>query len=151
LAVTRLRDSLRSDAQIGVTLNVIPAYANDERPETLTTVEAATRANRWFADPLFKGAYPACLFETIGATPFAIAQDDFSVIHTPIDFLGVNYYSRVLYQTDDDGKTRPVQPEPGKSTDMHWEVYPQGLHDVLMWLENEYHPSSLVVMENGSA
>lgn len=152
LALPRLRAYLPADAQIGITLNLTPAYAADDYPATLAAVEKSGRENRWFADPLFRGAYPAGLFADLGAAP-PILDGDMELISAPIDFLGVNNYTRVLFQASADGsQSHPVETVPGaRYTDMHWEVYPQGLGDLLLWLHEEYAPDALIVTESGAA
>ena len=75
------------------------------------------------------------------------------IISAPIDFLGVNNYTRTLFQASEDGsQSLVVDPVPGALyTEMHWEVYPQGLRNLLVWLHEEYAPPALFVTENGSA
>ena len=77
-------------------------------------------------------------------------MDELETIATPIDFLGVNYYSRAVVRMGPDG--RPAQTRPtGEYTAMGWEVYPQGLYDLLTRLAHDYHPPALYVTENGAA
>jgi beta-glucosidase len=74
------------------------------------------------------------------------------IISTPIDFLGVNNYTRTVYATGPDGVARELDPVPGALyTEMHWEVYPNTLRDLLLWLHHDYAPAALLVTENGSA
>lgn len=152
LALPRLRSHV-ANAQLGITMNFTPAYAADDQPATRAAVERATRGNRWFADPLFKGAYPEGFFADLGVAPPSIEDGDMELISAPIDFLGVNNYSRALYQaTGDRSQSKQVDPVPGANyTEMHWEVYPQGLRDLLVWLHKEYAPKTLIVTENGAA
>lgn len=152
LAVPRLRANIRPDAKVGITLNFTPAYAGDSHPETLARVEKETRHSRWFTDPLFKAAYPEGLFEDFGGATPNIEPGDLEIISAPIDFLGVNNYTRSLFQTGEDGVCRAVDPVPGSLyTDLHWEVFPHALRDLLVWLHKEYAPGPLIVTENGSA
>jgi beta-glucosidase len=153
LALPRLRAHLAPGAQIGITINFTPAYAADTHPTTLAAVEKARRENRWFTDPLFKGVYPAGFFDDLHVAPPVIADGDMALISAPIDFLGVNYYTRSLYQTvEGEASAHPVDPVPGALyTEMHWEVYPQGLHDLLVELQQEYAPKAMIVTENGAA
>lgn len=153
LALPRLRAHTSPDAQLGITINFTPAYAADEHPATLEAVEKATRDNRWFTDPLFKGAYPENFFTDHGTEPPPIEDGDLALISTPIDFMGVNYYTRTLFQaTGEGGQSQPIDPVPGALyTDLHWEVYPPGLRNLLVWLHKEYAPKALFVTENGSA
>ncbi len=100
LAVPRLRAHLSPQAQVGIALDFYPVYASDDRPETLLAVQYAdTFRNRWFLDPLLRGNYPDELFTNLGVAPPPIHADDGNIISVPIDFLGVNYYSRMLVRS----------------------------------------------------
>ncbi|HVU65704.1 MAG TPA: GH1 family beta-glucosidase [Ktedonobacteraceae bacterium] len=153
LAVPRVRAHMRPDAQIGITLNFTPGYAADEQPATLARVEQARREDRWFTDPLFRGVYPEGLFADLNTDPPPIKDGDMAIISTPIDFLGVNNYTRTVFRASADGSRGEVlDPVPGSLyTDMHWEVYPTALRNLLVWLNQEYAPKALYVTENGAA
>jgi beta-glucosidase len=75
-------------------------------------------------------------------------------IRRPIDFLGVNYYSRAVVREDPGAlpvrAARVEQPQ-SAYTDMGWEVYPAGLTDILRWVRDRYGPVPLYVTENGAA
>jgi beta-glucosidase len=72
------------------------------------------------------------------------------VIAQPIDFLGVNYYTRAVYRAD--GAAGPVEmPPTAPVTDMGWEVFPQGLTDLLVSLNQRYRLPPVYVAENGAA
>ena len=60
----------------------------------------------------------------------------------PLAFLGVNYYTREV-----------VEGTPGgaECTALGWEVYPEGLTEILVRLHREYGPIELHVTENGAA
>ena len=106
LSVPRMRSHLSPQAQVGIALDFYPMYVADDRPETLLAVKSAdTFRNRWFLDPLFLGRYPDDLFTDLGVAPPPIREEDFSIISTPIDFLGVNYYSRMLVRGSEDSVT----------------------------------------------
>jgi beta-glucosidase len=104
--------------------------------------------NRWFLDPLFRGEYPTDL-------PFEppIRPDDLATIAAPLDFLGVNYYFRVVAEAGANGDGPPVFAHvPGATyTDMGWEVYPEGLYECLVRVAREYRPRAIHVTENGAA
>ncbi|MEO8971935.1 MAG: GH1 family beta-glucosidase [Ktedonobacteraceae bacterium] len=155
LAVPRMRTHLSPQAQVGIALDFYPVYAADERPETLLAVKQADAfRNRWFLDPLFRGQYPDGLFTDMGVAPPPIQEGDFATISTPIDFLGVNYYSRMLVRsrTDTASLYEAVDRIPGASyTEMGWEIFPDGLANILTRIHNEYAPKSLVVTESGAA
>ncbi|HEV2459547.1 MAG TPA: GH1 family beta-glucosidase [Ktedonobacterales bacterium] len=164
LAMPRLRALARPDARIGITLNLTPVYAADGCPQTLQAQQRAHAFhNRWFLDPVFRGAYPAELFAGLGVAPPAIEDGDLASIAAPIDFLGVNYYSRLLVRGDDRQEpeeratstcidSQVVGPVPAPTyTDMGWEIYPEGLVDLLLCLKSEYAPRAIAITENGAA
>jgi beta-glucosidase len=154
MAVERVRANV-GEAQVGISLDLAPIYAADDRAETRLAVEKQDRfKNRWFLDPIFRGAYPESLFAEQGVAPPPIQDRDMGLIATAIDFLGVNYYSRELIsgEADTPGSWRRVYPVPGSSyTTMNWEVYPVGLSDLLLRLHREYAPLAMVITENGAA
>lgn len=151
-------------AEVGVVLIASPA-------EPLTASAADRDAARWFdgffhrwyLDPIFRGAYPAdAVADRVarghlprGELPFVL-PGDLRAISAPLDFLGVNYYSRTVLS----GAPGPAGEPPPRAvpmaprealTDMGWEVWPRGLEDVLLRLHREYAPPKLYVTENGAA
>src|SRR5579875_41718 len=162
LALPRLRAHTRKSARLGITLNLTPIYAANDDPETLRVVEWVDKmSNRWFLDPIFRGSYPEGLFIDPGVTPPPVQDGDLTIIATPIDFLGVNNYSRALIRARakdngaGDSKTMSyehVGAAPGSQyTAMGWEVYPQALTDVLVRVHRDYAPRAIIVTENGAA
>jgi beta-glucosidase len=157
LAVPRIRAHISSQAQVGITLNFNPNYAADDRPETQRDLALSDAFGLgWFLDPLFRGKYPDGLFTNMQLAEPPIQEGDFATISTPIDFLGVNNYSRNLVRG---AATQPlpdrcelVSPVPGASyTDSAWEIYPNGLRDLLVSIHQKYAPAKLYVTENGAA
>jgi beta-glucosidase len=109
-------------------------------------------ANRWFLDPLFRGAYPEDMVEAWAAIVPEIRDGDLDEISSPIDFLGVNNYTSPLVAADrNGGRSRIVRREDVDRTDMGWEVMPDGLHDLLVRLHRDYEPPAIYVTENGAA
>jgi beta-glucosidase len=112
-----------------------------------------------FTDPVLKGRYPERLEPVLRFWNRRIQDADFDLIKTPIDFLGVNNYTRHVVKRT----VLPVSvPGPGCSfakpdypgvefTQKGWEVYPQGLSDILTDVKNEYGNPRVFVTENGAA
>ena len=161
LALPRLRAYTRKSTQLGITLNLTPIYAANEHPRTLRAAAWADKmSNRWFLDPIFRGNYPESLFADDGVAPPPVQDGDLDIIATPIDFLGVNNYSRSLIRArvkengagDDPIKFyEHVTSADSSYTEMGWEVYPQALTDVLVRVHHDYAPRAIVVTENGAA
>lgn len=160
-AAERLRECAQVPARVGIALNLTPVYAADSSSAVQEGTERAdVLYNRWFLDPLFRGTYPARLFRDLEVEPPVIEETDMARISTPLDFLGVNYYQRALMRSRRGvGIERPVSemyeqviPVPGAIyTDMAWEIYPQGLRDVLLRVRRDYAPRLVMVSESGAA
>jgi len=162
LALPNLRMHTRKSAQVGITLNLTPVYAANDHPNTLHAVVWADKMNNcWFLDPIFRGSYPDGFFADAGVAPPPVQDGDLDIIATPIDFLGINTYSRLLIRAhgeeskaSDNASRRyeQVAPVAGSSyTAMGWEVYPQALADILVRVHHDYAPRAIVVTENGAA
>jgi beta-glucosidase len=148
-----LRAETRSPS--GIVLNLEPKYAASESAEDrAATARADAFMNRQYLDPLFRGAYPEEMRELFGEAWPDHPASDFDVIATPIDFLGINYYSRGLTTSDPavaiERASRVKNPS-ATYTEMGWEVFPQGLTDILVRVANEYTKVPLHVTENGAA
>jgi beta-glucosidase len=154
-SVPMLRGNGSAGTQVGISLNLIPV-------EPASTAEADVAAarrkdgylNRWFLDPLYKGSYPEDMLDFYGELAPVVQRGDMARIAAPLDFLGVNYYMRNVVQDDPQSpvvQTRQVIPDGAEITEMGWEVYPQGLYDLLTRLHADYHPPAIYITENGAA
>ncbi len=156
LAVQAFRD-LAPLGQIGITLNLSPVYPATQQSEDQ---EAARRQdgflNRWFLDPLFGKGYPQDLLSEFAPWTNDLSfleERDLAVVSTPVDFLGINYYTRSIVRAGKpDQLMRAVAvPGPGPVTAMGWEIYPEGLYDLLSRLQADYRALPLYITENGAA
>jgi beta-glucosidase len=116
---------------------------------------------RWFADPLYGRGYPYDVYEDfkkIGALPNGmdfVKEGDMGVVAVPTDFIGLNYYSRHIYHAntpDNDPQTVFSQPKTSEHwTEMDWEIYPDGLTNILGRVYFNYQPRKLYITENGAS
>jgi beta-glucosidase len=147
-------------SEVGITLHLPPAEAAST---SVADRDAARQldgsSNRWYLDPLFRGRYPEdAIADRVRRghlqgpdMPF-VQAGDLQVIAEPMDFLGVNYYSRVVVRASAAGDPVAVRMVPkNERTEMGWEVYPQGLHDLLVRIDREYRPATIYLTENGAA
>jgi beta-glucosidase len=122
-----------------VTLDLEAAYPASEDPEDVAaTREFDGKRNRWFLDPVLRGAYPADVLERFAPNAPPICDGDMAVIAAPIDFLGVNYYQRRVVGRSADGGWRGVHQDGSVYTDMGWEVSPEGLFDLMLRLRDDH-------------
>ncbi len=151
-------------ARVGIVVNLAPAYpasGSDADREATRRFDGAF--NRWHLDPVFRGRYPQDAVEDRerdgilpgGEMPWVEAAD-LAAIAAPLDYLGINYYSRAVLRSDRvpeaENAPRTVFEDPAElRTEMGWEVQPQGLEDLLLRIHREYGPPALHVTECGAA
>lgn len=148
--------SLYFKGKIGISLNLKPVYCYDNNLKKVVYYQDITDKktnlyynkahtiddikNNFYLDPLFNARYP-------GNKKFDfIHEGDMEIIAKPIDFIGVNNYSREIIAPDD-----IVKNEFGKSNAMGWEVYPRGLYDMIRNIYPRFHFPEIIVTENGYA
>lgn len=141
--------------KIGLVVNLEPKYAASQSKDDLeATRRADAYMNRQYLDPVFLGRYPEELKDIFGEAWPEWPADDFRLIREPLDFLGVNYYTRNVTRHDETAwplKARPVRQKQSTYTETGWEVFPQGLRDVLLWVKGRYGNPPVYVTENGAA
>jgi beta-glucosidase len=144
--------AMRADgarARLGIVLNMAPCEPATSAPADVARARLDDgRGRRWYADPIFKGAYPQDVLDDLGADAPRVQAGDMAHIQTPIDYLGLNYYTRNVCSAAApwDVKTSGLP-----LTDMGWEVYPQGLTDLLLTLHHDYRLPPVYITENGAA
>ena len=144
-------------SEVGITLNFEWVdKACGSAYDAQVAREADGRFNRWFLDPLFGRHYPADA--VAGYAPFLsdgldfVQPGDLAQIAVPIDFLGVNYYTRRVARDETAADNLPQEVFPDRPrTEMDWEEYPEGLYNLLNRLHFEYSPAKLYVTENGAS
>ncbi len=137
----------------GIVLNFTPFYpASDNAADKRATELAHVHFNDWYIRPLMEWRYPALVDDLPAAHRPDIQDGDLAIIAAPIDFLGVNYYTRT--RVADDGSSEPdllPPPEGCEKTAMGWEIYPDGLKDLLLQLHRDYTLPPIIITENGLA
>jgi beta-glucosidase len=141
--------------QIGLVVNLEPKTPASDSPEDLAAVARADAyMNRQYLDPVFHGRYPEEMAEIFGVAWPEFPAAELKRIRQPIDFLGVNYYTRRVTRHDaaDWPVMAPGVRQPSATyTETDWEVYPKGLTDTLVWVKERYGDLPLYVTENGAA
>jgi beta-glucosidase len=140
---------------IGLVVNLEPKYPASQEPEDLAAnARADAYMNRQYLDPVFKRAYPPEMKEMFGEAWPDFPAADFDLIAQPLDFVGINYYTRGVTKNDPanvvERATRVRQPG-AIYTETSWEVYPQALTDVLVWFRDRYGATPIYITENGAA
>jgi beta-glucosidase len=137
-----------------ITLNLAPVRAaSSSDADTQAAHRWDGHVNRWFLEPLLRGAYPddlVALFEQrVG--PFEVRPGDPDTIATPIDFLGINYYHPDWVRAAPAREPLGFEhiPPPPPTSPLGWQIDPQGLRDLLARLVRVYGRRPIWITENG--
>lgn len=152
-AMERLR--ARGQKNCGIVLNFDYAVPADDTPASHAAADRQDAIfNRWFIEAISKGTYPQVVLDGLGAHMPKGWEDDMAKISKPIDWLGVNYYTRNLI-AEDTGAVWPATTSIADTlpkTDMGWSIFPEGLQAFLERLSKDYVGDlPIFVTENGMA
>lgn len=156
LAHARAVQAFRAEGRgtIGIVVNLEPKTPASDRPED---VAAAHRMdaymNRQYLDPIVGRGYPSELAAIYRDGWPDFPDDEIRAIAEPIDFLGVNYYTRAVVRAD---AAEPIfgattVRQPGLHTETNWEVHPESFTGVLRWAAERAGSLPIYVTENGAA
>jgi beta-glucosidase len=147
-------DALRANGtkNIGIVMNL-------EKSEAASGSEADQKAldlgdalaNRWFLGGVYKGQYPETLVALLEKYLPQDWQRDMEIVSRPLDWAGINYYSRALYTADPANPALPFRTVKGplQTNDLGWEIYSQGLTDLLVRVARDYTKLPIYITENG--
>jgi beta-glucosidase len=161
-AIRAYRSSLHSDGKIGITLDLFSVYPiTDSSLDKTAAVIIDGLFNRLFLDPVLKASYPRDIIRILNDLfnlP-AIPKEDLLLLKdNRIDFLGVNNYRphRVHAESHQDLTDveallvhKPI--EGYQYSEMGWEIFPNGLYDLLMRIDKDYNHPVIYITENGMA
>jgi beta-glucosidase len=140
--------------EIGLVVNIEPKYAATDSADDAAAVKRAhAYMNEQYLHPALLGRYPPELKDIFGDAWPEFPPDDFKLVTQPLDFIGINYYTRSVTEAADCYPLRAgaVKQPLGTYTETGWEVFPQGLTDLLLWFKRTYGDIPLYITENGAA
>ncbi len=147
LATQTLR-ALAPYPRVGIVLDFAPAEPATGTPENRATAEAIwQRSGTYFMDPLFRGHYAPAVEPRIAAADVAIQPGDMALIAQPLDFLGINFYRRQVFDT----AGNMIHVPGAEYTEMDWEVHAPAFTRLLERLDRDYRLPPLYITENGAA
>jgi len=157
-------DDSDSDVEIGITLNLFPIFPQTESEKDRQAADLADQfVNRLFLDPLLKGEYPQELWRKLRLFTPKIRNEEMRRIAAPVDFIGINNYTREhaeyrrmipfahFFLSGLDVPEAEFVKNGVQYTSMGWEVYPQGLYQLLTRMREEYGNPRVYITENGAA
>ncbi len=147
-------DALRANGvkNIGIVTNLEKSEPASDKEEDQRAVDLGDALfNRWFLGGVYKGQYPEVLTDILDQYLPADYQRDMEIVSRPLDWAGINYYSRGLYSWEPSRPVLPIRQVKGSlpTNDLGWEIYPSGLTDLLVRVSREYTKLPIYVTENG--
>ena len=149
---------------VSIAMDCRPAEpASDREGDVDATRHFDGYRNRWFFDPLYGKGYPEDMLEDYRARGILEPDDagelirdgDLAAIATPIDVLGINYYTTIRMrsgsQEDEASEVPPSTDPPPGHTEMGWLIDPRGLGSFLDRLVRDYAPARIAITENGAS
>ena len=152
LAYEAIRAAAKQPVKIGITLNLNPMYpATDSKKDREAAMRVDALVNRSVLDPLLKGTSPIQEFALVKMLSRSLIEAGDLEKIKQLDILGVNYYSRSVLKHANFPLVSAAQTFPeGNEYSGMWEIFPQGIYEILMRIWKDYHPScELMVTENG--
>ncbi|HEX2789542.1 MAG TPA: GH1 family beta-glucosidase [Steroidobacteraceae bacterium] len=158
----RVLKAANAKLQIGSAFDVAPMFPATPSYADLAAAERWHKfQNLWFIYPALRGHYPE------GVLPVDRQADllgwrtgDEKIVRAPLDFIGLNYYSPWLVSDAAEGNGVPglnthglwaTAPGTTPKTDIGWDIYPSGFHDIVLRMAYETGNLPIEITENGAA
>lgn len=147
---------------LGAVINLEPALPADDSAEARAATDRFDAImNRFFLSGIFRGTYPQTALGALEPHLPPRWQDDMALIAQPLDWAGINYYTRKIIAPASGPASGPagglwpafIEVEgPLPRTEMGWEIWPEGLTAALTRVARHYTGDlPLYVTENGMA
>lgn len=141
--------------RIGVVVNLEPKHAaSEEQADRDAAARADAYMNLQYLDPVFFGRYPSELEAIFGEAWPKWPDHELDLVRQPIDFLGINYYTRSVVRFDPQAwplRAAAIRQRRSTYTETGWEVFARGLTETLVRVKERYGNPPLYVTENGAA
>ena len=147
------------EGKIGIVLNPMPVDVLEETPDNLKARDIAYDfLSDWYLSPALTGRYPKKMLEYCQKTYSSpkIQESDYRLMEENTgDYLGINYYMRRVVKAKDlDSKSIEdqytfVKVPDGNYTKWGWEIYPEGVANLLQRIYNDYGKKEIIIAENG--
>ncbi|MCH2171155.1 GH1 family beta-glucosidase [Myxococcota bacterium] len=146
-----------SEARIGTAFSLSPCEpAGDREEDSAASERWHGFANLWFLETALRGRYPNVMGDELPAARMGILDGDFERMRAPLDFIGVNCFSRTFVEPfpgDPLGvEAKPIEPPGtgrGPRTETGWEVWPDALYDIVTRVSQDYETPVLEITANG--
>jgi beta-glucosidase len=153
----RAMKATRADLAIGTAFNMSPCEpSGDSEADAAAAERWHGFVNLWYLETALRGRYPQAFVDGPPLERMGVRDGDMELVRAPLDFVGINLYSRTLvaHRADDAWglEAFPVGPmggTEGPRTDFGWEVWPKALEDMVLRITRDYQEPVIEITENG--
>ncbi|MCH7811906.1 MAG: beta-glucosidase, partial [Chloroflexi bacterium] len=151
LAARAIRATGKAE-QVGTAFSTTGVYpASDSEEDRAAAERRFAFSNLWFLETVQHGRYPDAYVGGTDPARFGAEPGDMEIVKAPLDFIGINLYSRSVVANDPQDRNlggRDVNVGEVERTEFGWEVYPEAIHDVVMRIWRDYQ-LPIYITENG--
>lgn len=117
----------------------------------------------WFLDPILYHShdYPQAMRQRLGDRLPIFTKEERYLLRNSVDFVGLNYYSSFLVTSPSKAPSWQgywsdifvefISDPRWEQNDMGWNIAPEGLREMLVWIKDRYSDPVIYITENGSA
>jgi beta-glucosidase len=153
MAIKAIRESKNKPDAVGTAFSMSPVHPKTGSLEDRTAAERWHRFyNLWFLEPVMQGKYPEAYARGSVEDHVEIRAGDMETIKAPLDFIGINLYTRAVVEHDPNDHNmgvKQIRAGGEEVTDFGWEVYPEALYEMIVRLSKDYAGIPIYVTENG--
>jgi beta-glucosidase len=155
LGVRAIRANSKPE-MVGTAFSMQPIFPKTDSPEDQAAAERYHRFNNvWFLETAMEGRYPKIFLEGSEEEWLDIRPGDMEMMKAPLDFIGINLYTRMTIAHDPHDTVMGTRPayhgEENELTDFGWEVYPRALSEMILRISRDYPKMPIYVTENGAS
>jgi beta-glucosidase len=153
----RVIRSLNSSLQAGTTFSCSPVVgADDSKSATEAAARVDVLANRLFIEPLLGLGYPAQSLPVLQQLEKYMLPGDEGRLAFDMDFIGLQHYTREVVRYSPvipylQARQVKASSRGLPATEMGWEIYPEGIYEILRRFSAYANMPRLIITENGAA
>jgi beta-glucosidase len=156
----RVIKTFAPSAQVGGAFDVSMMMPATDSAADKAAAERWTKfQNLWFLYPPLRGHYPEGVLPPDRQNELLGFQEgDDKIMRAPLDFVGLNYYSRFTVKDMPEGNGVPGLncdaswgTGPHAKTDIGWDIWPEGFYEILKVMSQETGGLPIEITESGCA
>ena len=155
MSVQAIRAAVKQPVKVGIADNATVTTPVIESPEHIAAARKAMREeNAMFLSVLLDGKYSDLYLKRLGADAPKFTSEEMTIIHSPMDFVGINVYTPLYVRADNSEKGYAVVPWtktfPTMASD--WlKIGPEALYWAPKLIGELWNVKEMYITENGAS